>query len=167
MREGSMRSQVIANGHFRKAIARCAGTLVLAALIALGSLIADRAAMAATGVGSAAQAADAQMAACGNNTGKALYGCVADVISKLCYQIGSANIPATVKALDAAVSRLRRAVDKIQALSALAQARIAITGAVRQARSIGHAGGGSADATDLEAISALLSHASQLIQAKG
>jgi hypothetical protein len=163
-----MRSNASEIAHCKpRPIAASANTLLLVALLIGGTPFADREAMANTGVSSATQGADAQLTACGNNSGTALYGCVANVISKLCYNIGSAQIPATVKALDSAVSRLRHAVNKIQALSALAQARIVVTGALRQARSIGHPEGGSADAADFEAISALLSHASQLIQSKG
>ena len=144
-----------------------ASAAVLAMLLVSGSQFANHEAIANTGVSSSAQGADAQLTACGSNSGTKLYGCVADVISKFCYNIGSAQIPATVKALDAAVSRLRKAVDKIQALSALSQARIVVAGALRQARSTGHPEGGSADTADFQAISALLSHAAQLIQTKG
>ena len=103
-----------------------------------------------------------------SNTGTALYGCVANVLNNLCYQIGRSAIPPGVRQpFDGAVSRLRRAVSKVQALSALAQAQAAISGALRQARSIGHVEGGTADAQDLAAISTLLNHAAQLVQAKG
>jgi hypothetical protein len=154
---------------FRKpsTIATFAGSALLVMLLVGGLPFANREAMATTSVSSAVQTADAQLTACGNNSGPKLYNCVADVISKLCYNIGSAQIPNTLKALDAAVSRLRRAVDKIQALSALSQARIVVAGALRQAKSTGHPEGGSADIADFQAISALLSHAAQLIQAKG
>jgi hypothetical protein len=149
-------------------IATYTGTALLAALLVGGSPFANREAMAITSVGTAARNSDAQLTACGSNTGTALYGCVADVLNRLCYQIGRSQVPAGVRQpFDGAVSRLRRAVNKIQALSALAQARAAISGALRQARSIGHVEGGTADAQDFEAISALLSHAAQLIQAKG
>jgi hypothetical protein len=149
-------------------IATCTGVALLVAVLISGPPFASREAMAITSVGTAARNSDAQLTACGSNTGKALYGCVADVLNRLCYQIGRSQVPAGVRQpFDGAVSRLRRAVDKIQALSALAQARAAISGALRQARSLGHVEGGTADAQDFEAISALLSHASQLIQAKG
>jgi hypothetical protein len=144
------------------------GAALLVTLLIGGLPFANREAMAITSVGTAARNSDAQLNACGSNTGTALYGCVADVLNRLCYQIGNSQVPAGVRQpFDAAVSRLRRAVDKIQALSALAQARVAISGALRQARSLGHVEGGTADAQDFEAISAVLSHASQLIQAKG
>ena len=145
-----------------------ASAALLLALLAGGSPLVNREAMATTSVGTAARNSDAELTACGNNTGTALYGCVANVLNKLCYQIGRSQIPPGIRQpFDGAVSRLRRAVNKVQALSALAQARMAISGALRQARSIGHVEGGTADAGDFEAISALLSHAAQLIQAKG
>jgi hypothetical protein len=148
-------------------IATCAGAALLVTLLIGGSPLAIREAMATTAVSSAVQAADAQLTACGNSSGPKLYNCVADVISNLCYNVGCAQIPNTLTALDAAVSRLRRAVDKIQALSALSQARIVVAGALRQAGSTGRPEGGSADIADFQAISALLSHAAQLIQSKG
>jgi hypothetical protein len=133
-----------------------------------GSPFANREAIAITSVGTAARSSDAQLTACGSNAGTALYGCVADVLNRLCYQIGKSQVPPGVKQqFDGAIYRLRRAVNKIQALSALTQARVAISGALRQARSLGHVEGGTADAQDFEAISALLSHASQLIQQRG
>ena len=93
---------------------------------------------------------------------------VANVLNNFCYAMGrSAVSPGTKQSFDGAIGRLRRAVSKVQALSALAQAQAAISGALRQARSIGHAEGGTADAQDLAAISALISHAVQLVQAKG
>lgn len=149
-------------------IATYTGAALLAALLIGGLPFASREAIAITSVGTAARSADAQLTTCGSNTGTALYGCVADVLYRLCYQIGRSQIPAGVRQpLDGAISQLRRAVNKIAALSALAQARAAISGALRQARSIGHVEGGTADAADFEAISVVLSHAAQLIQSKG
>lgn len=149
-------------------IATYAGTALLAAWLIGGSPFANHEAMATTSVGTAARAADADLNACGNNAGKVLYGCVADVLLRFCYAVGNSPIPPAVKQpFDGAIGRLRRAVNKIEALSALAQARAAISGALQQARTLGHVEGGTADAGDFQAISALLSHASQLIQAKG
>jgi hypothetical protein len=144
-----------------------AAALGLALLI--GALpIANREAVATTSVGVAARNADADLNSCGKNTGTALYGCVADVLNRFCYATGRGGLPvATKQTFDGAIGRLRRAVNKVEALSALAQARSAIAGALQQARGTGRAEGGSADAGDFQAISALLSHAAQLIQAKG
>jgi len=149
-------------------IAACAGASLLLAMLVGGAPLENREAMAITSVGTAARNADAELTNCGSNTGTALYGCVANVLNNLCYQIGRSAIPPGVRQpFDGAVSRLRRAVSKVQALSALAQAQAAISGALRQARSIGHVEGGTADAQDLAAISTLLNHAAQLVQAKG
>jgi hypothetical protein len=149
-------------------IAACAGASLLLALLMGGSPFENREAMAITSVGTAARSADAELTSCGSNAGAALYGCVANVLNKFCYQMGKSAIPpGTKQTFDGAVSRLRRAVNKVQALSALAQAQAAISGALRQARSIGHVEGGAADAQDLGAISALISHAVQLVQSKG
>lgn len=124
--------------------------------------------MAITQAGIAARNAEADLAKCGSNTGTALYGCVATALNNACQQLGRNAIPPSVKQpFDNAIYRLRRAVDKVQALSALAQARAAISGALQQARTIGHVEGGTADAQDLAAISALIGHAVQLVQSKG
>jgi hypothetical protein len=144
------------------------GAALVAAVLSAASTITNRAANATTAVGAAARNADAELSSCGKNTGTALYGCVADVLNRFCYQTGRAAIPpGTKQPFDGAIARLRRAVNKVEALSALAQARAAISGAMQQARAIGHVEGGTADAGDFHAISALLSHAAQLIQAKG
>ncbi len=149
-------------------IAACAGASLLLALLVGGSPFETREAMAITSVGTAARAADAELNKCGSNTGTALYGCVATVLNNFCYAMGRSAIPpGTKQSFDAGIFRLRRAVNKVQALSALAQAQAAISGALRQARSIGHLEGGTADAQDLAAISALVSHAVQLVQSKG
>jgi hypothetical protein len=149
-------------------LAICVGVSGLLALLIGGAPFESREAMALTPVGTAAHNADAELNKCGSNTGTALYGCVANVLNNLCYQIGRSAIPPGIKQpFDGAVSRLRRAVDKVQALSALAQARAVISGALQQARSIGHVEGGTADAQDLAAISAVLGHAVQLVQSKG
>lgn len=149
-------------------ITSCIGSSLLLALLVSGVPFESREALAITAVGTAAQNADAELTKCGSNTGTALYGCVANVLDKLCRQVGRAALPPGVRQpFDAAVSRLRRAVDKVQALSALAQARAVMSGALQQARSVGHIEGGTADAQDIAAISAVLSHAAQLIQAKG
>ncbi len=124
--------------------------------------------MALTAVGTAARNADAELNRCRSNTGTALYGCVANVLNNFCYAMGRSAIPpGTKQTFDGAIGRLRRAVSKVQALSALAQAQAAISGALRQVRSLGRLEVGTADAQDLQAISALISHAVQLVQSKG
>ena len=149
-------------------IAICVGASLLLAPFIGGSPFESREAVALTSVGTAARNSDAELNKCGSNTGTALYGCVANVLNNYCIAMGNNAIPpATKQAFDAGIGRLRRAVNKVQALSALAQAQAAISGALRQARSIGRLEGGSADAQDLAAISALVSHAVQLVQSKG
>lgn len=149
-------------------LATSAGAAVLAVWLIGGSPFANREAMALTAAGRSAQSADAELSSCESKTGTALYGCVADVLNRYCYVVGKSPIPPNIKQpFHGAIARLRSAVNKVQALSALAQARIAISGALRQARSTGHVEGGTADAQDFEAISTLLSHAAQLIQSKG
>jgi hypothetical protein len=149
-------------------IATYTGASLLLALLIGGSQFETREAMAITSVGTAARAADAELSKCGSNTGTALYGCVATVLNNFCYAMGRSAIPpGTKQSFDAGIFRLRRAVNKVQALSALAQAQAAISGALRQARSIGRLEGGTADAQDLAAISALIGHAVQLVQSKG
>ena len=149
-------------------IAACAGASVLLALLIGGSPFAHREAIALTSVGTAARNANAELNKCSSNTGTALYGCVANVLNNFCYAMGRSAIPpGTKQSFDASIYRLRRAVNKVQALSALAQAQAAISGALRQARSIGRLEGGTADAQDLAAISALIGHAVQLVQSKG
>ena len=147
-----------------KIVTCSAAALGLALLIGASP---NREAIATTSVGVAARNADADLSSCGKNTGTALYGCVADVLNRFCYATGRGIPAATKQTFDGAIGRLRRAVNKVQALSALAQARSAIAGALQQARTTGRAEGGTADAGDFPAISALLSHAAQLIQAKG
>jgi hypothetical protein len=148
-------------------IVTCSAAALGLALLIGASPIANREAIATTSVGVAARNADADLSSCGKNTGTALYGCVADVLNRFCYATGRGIPAATKQTFDGAIGRLRRAVNKVQALSALAQARSAIAGALQQARTTGRAEGGTADAGDFQAISALLSHAAQLIQAKG
>ena len=149
-------------------IAALVGASLMLAPFIGGSPFESREAMAITSVGTAARNADAQLNKCGSNTGTALYGCVADVLNNFCVAMGRSAIPpGTKQTFDGAIFRLRRAASKVQALSALAQAQAAISGALRQARSIGRVEGGTADAQDLAAISALISHAVQLVQSKG
>lgn len=149
-------------------LAAYTGASLMLALLIGGTPFESREALALTSVGTAARAADADLNKCASNTGTALYGCVANVLNNFCYAMGrSAVPPGTKQAFDAGIFRLRRAVNKVQALSALAQAQAAISGALRQARSIGRLEGGTADAQDLAAISALVSHAVQLVQSKG
>jgi hypothetical protein len=121
----------------------------------------------------AAQSADAGLSACGNNSGKALYECVANVLDKLSADVANrANVPATSSALRTAAAKLHAAVNKAQALSAIAQCRALISGALAKVRALGGGvvdgwGGGKGGGSGLEAIVGVLGRAAQLIQQKG
>jgi hypothetical protein len=140
----------------------CARAMLLAAVLVAGSLLLPREAAAAASVAAAAQSADGGISACGSNTGKALYGCIANVLDQLSGQISEVKVPAAQTALRTAASRLRAASSKAQALSAISQCRAAIANAISIARTIGRGG-----STGLDAIAGVLSHAAALIQSKG
>ena len=146
----------------RRITATRAAALLGAALVLFGSLFESREAVAGAGVAAAAQAADGGVSACSSNTGKALYGCIADVLDRLSGEISDVKVPAAQTALRTAASKLRAAVNKAQALSAIAQCRVAISSAIGQARTMGRGG-----SSGLDAIAAVLSHAAALIQSKG
>ena len=111
-------------GNYR---ARLAGfgirSFILAALIAFGTLLADRPATAAM---------------CGMLSGKALYDCLATKLEYKSEQVGrirgDPEAPAASQALRTAASQLRTATNKAQALSAISLARTAISGVIRQAK---------------------------------
>jgi hypothetical protein len=145
-----------------RSVAGRARAALLAALIVLGSLFANREAAAGAGVAAAAQSADAGISACSSNTGKALYGCVANVLDRLSGEISDVKVPSAQTALHTAASRLRAAANTAQALSAISQCRAAISSAISLARTIGRGG-----SSGLDAIAGVLSHAASLIQTKG
>jgi proline dehydrogenase len=147
-----------------------ARTALLATLLIFGALFTNREAAASAAVAAAAQAADAGVTACGNNSGRALDDCLANVLDKLSNEVTS---PTAQSALHAAAAKLRAAVSKVQALSAIAQCRALIASAISEVRATGggggggrHGGGGGAG-SGLEAVAAVLGHAAKLIQAKG
>lgn len=141
---------------------------LLAALLVFGSLVENREAAAGAATAAAAQAADAGVSACGANSGKALYNCIANVLDRLSGEISDVQVPETRRALATAASKLRAAVNKAQAISAIAQCQAAISGALRQVESMrsgrGNRRGGP---VGLEGIAGVLSHAASLIQMKG
>ncbi|WP_325367857.1 hypothetical protein [Bradyrhizobium sp.] len=143
-------------------VATCTRAALLAALIVLGSLFANREAAAGASVAAAAQSADAGVSACGSNSGKVLYSCIANVLDRLSSEISDVKVPAARTALHTAASRLRAAANMTQALSAISQCRAAISSAIGLARTIGRGG-----SQGLDAIAGVLSHAAQLIQSKG
>ncbi|WP_244562433.1 hypothetical protein [Bradyrhizobium lablabi] len=97
-----------------------------------------------------------------SNSGKALYGCIANVLDRLSNEISDVKVPAAQSALRTAASKLRAAANTAQALSAIAQCRAAISSAISLARTIGRGG-----SSGLDAIAGVLSHAASLIQSKG
>jgi hypothetical protein len=158
-----MISQALIRERFRgRTTAACATATLLAALVVLGSLFANREAAAGAAVAAAAQSADAGVSACANNSGKALYNCIANVLDRLSGEISDVKVPAAQSALRTAASRLRAATNTAQVLSAITQCRAAISSAISLARTIGRGG-----SSGLDAIAGVLSHAAQLIQSKG
>ena len=77
------------------------------------------------------------------------------------------DVSQTSRALAAAASGLRSAVNKVQALSAISQCRSVIAGALRQVKASGGQLVPGFGDTGLNAIGAVLAHAAQLIQTKG
>jgi len=122
-------------------------------------------------LGAAASAADAALDAC-TGTGKVLYNCVASALDTVGRQISTfrESEKQTAAALHTAATRLRAAVSKVQALSAISLFQAVITGAIQQARLVsvnnsmfrgwGTPGG-------LEALARTLAKAAAIIQARG
>jgi hypothetical protein len=168
-----MTAQLIGNRRgSERMFARFVRTTLVAALVVLASLSGAREASANAAVVAAAQTAEGGLGACSSNSGKALYDCVANVLDKLSSDISSAKVPATRGALQTAASKLRAAVNKVQALSAITQCRALISGALAKVRALGGGyvegwGGGAGQGTGLAAIVGVLNHAAKLIQAKG
>ena len=134
-------------GNYRGRLAGfCIRGFILAALIAFGTLLADRPATAGM---------------CGAMSGKALYDCLA---TKLDYKAdavgrtrGDPEAPAAARALQTAASQLRAATSKAQALSAISLARSAISGVIQQAKA------GGRDSQGYGAIIGTLSEMASLI----
>jgi hypothetical protein len=143
----------------KKTMAVYARIALVAALVAAGSVSVYREAVA--GCAAAAAVADAGLNACSSNRGKALYDCIANVLDRLNGDISRDKVPSTQSALQTAASKLRAAVNKVQALSAITQCRALVVAAMDQLRAIGARGVG------LDAIVAVLGHAAKLIQSKG
>lgn len=158
------------SGRIGRTVARLSRMMALAFA---GSLLGNHEASANAAMAAAAQRADGGIGACSNNAGKALYDCVANVLDKLSNELSAkADVSSTRGALQTAASKLRSAVNKVQALSAITQCRALISGALAKVRAIGGGyvegwGGGSGNGSALEAIVGVLNHAAKLIQAKG
>jgi hypothetical protein len=115
----------------------------------------------------AAATANQGLNACSGSTGKALYDCVGGVMDRLSSDLASAGFTQTARSIQSAAASLHRAVNKLQALSAIAQCRAAVVGALRQvnasaARFVEGVGG-----IGLNAVAAVLARAAQMIQSKG
>lgn len=146
-----MQSLTFEIGNYRSRHAGfCARSLILAALIAFGALLADRPAMAGS---------------CDAMTGKALYGCLATKLDHKADSVGRVRgdpeAPVAARALQTAASQLRAATSKVQALSAITQARSAISGIIQQAKS------GGRDSQGWGRLIGVLSGMASLIQKKG
>jgi len=151
---------------------RCIRATLLLALVLSGSLLEPRQAAAGAAMAAGAKSANGGLSSCSNNSGKALYDCIANVLDGLSNEIGNDKVASTRSALQTAASRLRAAVNKSQALSAISQCRALISGALAKVRSLGGGyvegwGGGSGAGSGLAAIVGVLGHAAKLIQTKG
>ena len=146
-----MQSLTFGIGNYRGRLAGfCLRGLLLAVLIALGTLLPGRPATASS---------------CSALSGKALYDCLATHLDQKASMIGSIrgdpDAPAAARVLQTAATQLRAATNKGQALSAITQARSAISGIMQQAKS------GGRDSQLWARVSGTLSEAAALIQKKG
>ena len=144
-----------------RAISLGAMAALVAALLIPGVLGASRLAQ-AHGVAGASDAAVGGLTACSTNSGKALYNCVADVLDTMSNQIEIPQAPEAQRSLHTAATRLRAAVNKVQALSAITQCQAVIAGAIRQVVAAGTGNG-----KGLSKIAGVLAQAARLIQSKG
>jgi hypothetical protein len=132
-----------------------------------GAALSPRSAAASEYLVAAAQTANNGLAACNNSTGTALYTCVANVLERMSSEISPANVQDTQRAIGAAVSGLRAATNKVQALAAITQCQGVIASALQKVKAF--AGGyvpGWGD-SGLTAIAGVLARAARLIQTKG
>jgi len=146
--------------------------LLVATLAMTAALLGSRDALASAAMAAAAESANGALSGCASSNGKALYDCVANVLDNLANNITDRDVGETRSALQTAASKLRAAVNKAQALSAISQCRALIAGALAKVRAIGGGhvpgwGGGSGRGVGLEAVVSVLSHAAKLIQTKG
>jgi hypothetical protein len=122
--------------------------LLLAVLIAFGTMLPESPAEAACGL-----------------SGKALYNCMATKLERKADMVGSIRgdpqAPVAAQALRTAASQLRAATTKAAALSAITQARSAISSVIQQAKA------GGRDSQGYGAIANTLSEMASEIQKKG
>lgn len=153
---------------FRKSFSALARRIILfIAILMAGGLTAAPDASAGGIQDLAAAAADAGLSSCSNNSGKALYECVANVLERMNADITRAQVPETQRSLQTAVARLRAATSKSQALSAITQCQAAIAGALQKVRAANNAFVTGWGDSGLASIVSVLSRAAKLIQSKG
>jgi hypothetical protein len=153
---------------FQTPLPAIAARIILLIVLAMaGSLSATDKASAAAILEAAAATADAGLSACSNNSSKALYECVANVLDRMSSDVGRAQVPETQRSLQVAASRLRAATSKSQALSAITQCQAAIAGALRKVKAANNAFLTGWGDSGLTAIVGVLSRAAKLIQSKG
>ena len=134
--------------------------------------------MAATGgaaahgtLGTAAASAESGLDAC-TGSGKSLYNCVAGVLANMGREIATfpQDEKQTAGVLRSAATRLRAAVSKVQALSAISLCQAAIAAALRQARVVSVNNSllrGWGTPAGLEAVARVLAKAATIIQTRG
>ena len=96
-----------------------------------------------------------------------LYGCVATVLERMNSEISPANVSETQRAISTAVSGLRAATNKVQALAAISQCQGVVANALRMVKAAGNGYVRGWGDTGLSAIAGVLARAARLIQAKG
>ena len=126
-------------------LARHARAAILAMAVIFGTLLAGH--------------GTASAASCDAVAGKALYNCLANKLDNVAAM--SSRSPETQGALQKAASQLRVAVNKVQALSAISQARSVLAGVIERVKSAGQ------DYSGLVRVTGVLSYAARLIQQKG
>jgi len=140
--------------------------LLLILIVAAVQIIGGRPSPAAMNAEAAAQA-DAALNGC-TGAGKELRDCVAGVLDRMADSVPQA--PETQRALRAAAAGVRAAVNKAQAVTAIAACQSLITSALRRVRAIG---GGSTlldgwgRENGLGPVAQVLARMARLIQSKG
>jgi len=135
--------------------ARYARAVVIAMAVIFGTLVAGYGTASAMGTSTAT----AQGGSCDAYAGKELYNCLANKLDHVASM--SSRSPETQAALQKAASQLRVATNKIQALSAISQARSVLAGVIQKVKSAGQ------DYAGLIRVTGVLSYAARLIQQKG
>jgi hypothetical protein len=134
--------------------------IIMALLLFAAAPLSTGPAQAGGGSGVAAAVGTAGLDACSNNTGKALYNCVADVLDRMNGSLTRNAKPEARTALQNAASQLRAASTKAQALSAITQCRAVFSRIVSAIK------GAGAEPTGYAAVISVLSKAAALIQRK-